>query len=326
MFQFTLTQTAWPIRGEFRLSRGSRRETKTVQMHLTRDGFTGHAEAVPYARYGESMESVTAQIEDVRHVIESGITAEELATLLPAGAARNLCDLALWDWRAKSSGQPVWKLAGLAEPRPTLTAYTLSLAEPDVMAEAARGAAQYPLLKLKLGTPDDAARLRAIKAARPDARLIVDANEGWSIEDLLALAPVMAACDVVLCEQPLPASADTALADHRFPFLICADESIHTATDIPALADRYQAVNIKLDKAGGLSEALNAIKVAKAHNLQIMVGCMLASSLALAPAVLLAGMADWVDLDGPLLLATDTKPGLEYAGAMLLPPPRDLWG
>ena len=326
MFALTLNPVIWPIKGEFRLSRGARTEVQTLQLRLSRDGVTGQSEAVPYARYNESLDSVRQQVDFIRPALEQGLTPDALTEHLPPGAARNLCDLALWDWRAKASGRPVWALTGLPEPQPIMTAYTLSLAEPEVMAKAARQAKNYPLLKLKLGTPDDAARLRAIKAARPDADLIVDANEGWSIDQLVALAPIMAACGVVLCEQPLPAGHDAALGQHAFPFLLCADESCHTAEDIPDLAERYQAVNIKLDKTGGLTEAIRAVRAAEAHGLQIMVGCMLASSLALAPAVLLASMAQWVDLDGPLLLADDHRPGLDYRGAQLMPPVPALWG
>ena len=326
MLKIKLLPQVWPIRGIFRLSRGARTEVHTLQMQISDGTYTGYSEAVPYSRYHESLESVSEQILAIQSDLESGVTRQALLKLLPAGAARNLCDLCLWDYEAKSSGQPVWRLANLSEPVNVLTAYTLSLADPEIMAEAARKSAEYPILKLKLGTSDDISRLRAIRAARPDAKLIVDANEGWSIKELLELAPIMHECGVVLCEQPLSASEDSKLADYKLPFLVCADESVHTASDIPALANRYQAVNIKLDKTGGLTEALEAIKVARRHNLQVMIGCMLASSLALAPAVLLAGQADWVDLDGPLLLAADHSPRLEYAGAELLPPSRQLWG
>ena len=326
MLDIQISRKIWPIRGEFRLSRGARTEVETLQM-IVSDGLNaGHAEAVPYARYGESLDSVTAQIAAVLTELRGNRDPIDLIKLLPAGAARNLCDLALWDYHAKAVHKPVWTMAGIPEPATVMTAYTLSLDTPDAMAEKAAGAAAYPLLKLKLGTPDDAARLRAIKAARPDARLIVDANEGWTIEQLRALAPLMAECGVVLCEQPLPAAADDALKGTNWPFILCADESIHTATDIPRLAGRYGAVNIKLDKTGGLTAALEAVRAARQYRLKVMVGCMLASSLAMAPAVLLAQLADWVDLDGPLLLAEDYTPRLNYNGALVYPPSQELWG
>jgi L-alanine-DL-glutamate epimerase-like enolase superfamily enzyme len=325
-FKTALTTRIWPIKGEFRLSRGSRTAVEALQLTLTCDGFTGRSEAIPYARYNESVASVVQQLEPIISRLERDLTPETLIHLLPAGAARNLCDLALWDWRAKATGRHVWEMTSLPEPKPVSTAYTLSLDEPNIMAEAAHQAARYPLLKLKLGTPEDELRLRAIHAARPDAHLIVDANEGWTLNQLKTLSHVMAECGVVLCEQPLPVGQDAALHGLTFPFRLCADESIHTAADIPALARHYQAVNIKLDKTGGLTGAIQAIRVARAHKLDIMIGCMLASSLALAPAVLLASGAEWVDLDGPLLLAEDTKPGLDYDGPRLSPPRPELWG
>ena len=326
MLKINLFPCIWPIRGEFRLSRGSRTEVHTLQMEIS-DGISyGIAEAVPYAHYNETIISVMEQVRSIQPALETHVTHRELTKLLPAGAARNLCDLALWDYEAKSSGNRVWQLAGMLPPANLLTAYTLSLDTPEVMAAAALKATAYPLLKLKLGTPDDIQRLEAIKIARPDARLIVDANEGWSISQLRDIAPVMHNCGVVLCEQPLPVADDDELAGTEWPFLVCADESIHTASDISALVNRYQAVNIKLDKTGGLTEALETMQMARQHNLQIMIGCMLASSLAMAPAVLLANEADWVDLDGPLLLAADHVPALEYDGAMLTPPKPALWG
>jgi len=326
MLKIKLSSHVWPTRGEFCLSRGGRTEVTTLQMEISDGTHTGKSEAVPYARYGENITSVMEQITPLIAALESGLTRNELLTCLPAGAARNLCDLALWDLEAKTKGQPVWQLADLPKPQPHITAYTLSLASPEKMAIAARQASAYPLLKLKLGTNDDKDRLKAIKQARPDAHLIVDANEGWSIKALHDLAPFMHEYGVVLCEQPLPVTEDSELKGLRFPFRLCADESIHTSSDIPGLCDRYQVINIKLDKTGGLTEALETIKIARHHNLEIMVGCMLASSLALAPAALIASLADWIDLDGPLLLAQDYEPRLDYEGAQLLPPSPQLWG
>ncbi|MBI1273228.1 MAG: dipeptide epimerase [Alphaproteobacteria bacterium] len=322
----TITEKAWPTRGTFALSRGTRTEVRTLQLALLRGGVRGVAEAVPYARYGETPANVREQISKVEADIMGGAGREDLPRLLPPGAARNLCDLALWDWEAKSKRAPVWRLAGLPQPQPALTAFTLSLAAPEAMAAAAREAAAYPLLKLKLGTPEDLPRLRAVRQARGDAQIIVDANEGWSADDLRALAPELAARGVVLCEQPLPAANDEALRGLELPFPLCADESVHTAEDLPRMAGLYQAVNVKLDKAGGLTPALHMARAAREQGFRVMLGCMVASSLAVAPAALLAPLADWVDLDGPLLLAADHAPALVYKGAWLQPAPAGLWG
>jgi L-Ala-D/L-Glu epimerase len=322
----TITDKTWPIRGSFALSRGAVTEVHTLHAAFARDGHIGYGEARPYGRFDETIASVRAQIEAVTPQTLAGATRQDLLHLLPSGAARNLLDLALWDWEAKKVGAPVWQLAGLPAPQPTMTAFTISLAEPEAMANAAREAAAYPLLKLKFGTPQDLSRLRAIRNARPDAKIIVDANEGWSLQDLQQLAPEMAMLGVVLCEQPLPEGQDNALAGCQFPFVLCADESAHTAADLPRLKQNYGAVNIKLDKAGGLTAAIAMVKAAKEQGFGVMLGCMVASSLAIAPAALLAPWADWVDLDGPLLLAADCQLALMYQGAWMQPAPANLWG
>jgi len=316
----------FPIRGAFTISRGSKTKAEVITVRLCEGAATGWAESVPYGRYGETLESVAAQIEAIRPRLEAGCTRAEVGRLLPAGAARNAVDCALWDLEARQNGVPVWELAGLQEPRPVTTAYTLSLGTPEAMAEAARRAPGTDLLKLKLGGEQDLNRLRAVREAAPHARLIVDANEGWDFDTLERLAPRCAELGVVLIEQPLPATADQVLTRGRYPVSICADESCHTAADIDRLADRYDAVNIKLDKTGGLTEALHTLERARSHDMTIMVGCMVGSSLAMAPAVLLTPYATFVDLDGPLLLDADRTPSLCYQRGQIIPDRTGLWG
>jgi L-alanine-DL-glutamate epimerase-like enolase superfamily enzyme len=316
----------WPIRGSFTISRGSKREAVVVVATLSDGQHMGRGECVPYARYGESVEGVVAAIESSATDLARGLSRRELATLLPAGAARNALDCALWDLEAKRSGLSAAELAGLAALRPVLTAFTLSLGPPDAVAAKASEASAYPLLKLKLGGEGDEERMAAVRAARPDARLIVDANEAWQEADLDSLFAAAAAAKVELIEQPLPAGQDEILQciERRVP--VCADESVHDRASLEQIAKRYDAVNIKLDKTGGLTEALLLAEAARARGLKIMVGSMVATSLAMAPALLLAQGADFVDLDGPLLLARDRVPGLTYDGATVLPPPPALWG
>lgn len=286
----------------------------------------GRGEAVPYPRYGETVESVLAAIHSVGAEIEAGADRTRLQTLLPPGAARNALDCALWDLEAKRAGVRAWALAGRARLDPVKTAYTLSLDTPEAMAEAARAAARRPLLKLKIGGPGDLDRVAAVRAAAPRTRLIVDANEALGFEDLRRLAPEFARLAVKLIEQPLPAGDDAALEGYDCPVPLCADESIHTRAELAACARRYACVNIKLDKTGGLTEALALKAEAQALGLEVMAGCMVATSLAMAPALLVAQGARFVDLDGPLLLARDRAPGLSYLGSLIEPPPPDLWG
>jgi L-alanine-DL-glutamate epimerase-like enolase superfamily enzyme len=295
-------------------------------VELASGDLRGRGEAVPYPRYGETPEDVLAAIEAVRGPVEAGLTRDHLQTLLPPGAARNALDCALWDLEAKRAGLRAWNLAGRDRLDPVKTAYTLSLGAPSAMAEAARAAARRPLLKLKIGGPDDLDRVEAVRAAAPKARLIVDANEALSFEDLRRLAREFARLGVRLIEQPLPADADADLKGYDSPVPLCADESIHTRSELDACAGRYACVNIKLDKAGGLTEALALRRAASALGLEIMAGCMVATSLAMAPALLIAQGAAFVDLDGPLLLARDREPGLTYLGSLIEPPPTSLWG
>lgn len=311
----------WPIAGDFTISRGTKREAVVVVAEVTDGRITGRGECVPYARYGETPDAVLAQI-----TASQAMDRAALLRTMPAGAARNALDCALWDYKAKAAGVPASALAGCAGMKPVLTAYTLSLASPDAMAGKARAVPAYPLLKLKLGGEGDAERLRAIRAARPDARLIVDANEAWRAQSVAELLAVCAETRVELVEQPLPAGEDAMLAGIARAVPVCADESAHQGSDLAALAGRYDAVNIKLDKTGGLTEALAAAAEARRIGLKIMVGCMVSTSLAMAPVLILAQGADWVDLDGPLLLETDRAPGLEFSGAFIQPPPPQLWG
>lgn len=286
----------------------------------------GRGEAVPYARYGETLDGVLGQIEEVRAEIEAGLDRRALQGRLPAGAARNALDCALWDLEAKTTGIRAWTLAGLARLDPVKTCFTLSLAEPEAMAAAARAHARWPMLKLKIAAADHIDRIEAVRAAAPRARLVIDANEALDFETLRRLAPDLARLDVKLVEQPLPADEDIQLEGYASPVPLCADESLHSRAELAACAARYTAVNIKLDKAGGLTEALALKAEARALGLEIMAGCMVATSLAMAPALLIAQGAAFVDLDGPLLLARDRTPGLPFTGALIEPPPPELWG
>jgi L-alanine-DL-glutamate epimerase-like enolase superfamily enzyme len=286
----------------------------------------GRGECVPYARYGETVEGVAAAIGAMGDAIAGGLDRERLQSAMPAGAARNALDCAFWDLAAKRVARPVHALIGLPPPKPLTTAYTISLAAPEVMAQAAAKAADRALLKVKLGGDGDGARIAAVRRAAPHAELIVDANEGWTAEDLAGNLAACAQAGVTLIEQPLPAVADDALARIAHPLPICADESAHDSASLAALEGKYDAVNIKLDKTGGLTEALAMARQAEALGFALMVGCMVATSLAMAPAMLVAQRARVVDLDGPLLLARDRQDGLRYDGSRVHPPTAALWG
>lgn len=306
----------------FTISRGSRTEASVLTVRISDGGAVGMGECVPYARYGETLESVTAQIEG----LSGHVTRADLYDLLPAGAARNAVDCALWDLEAKQSGRAVWELAGLAPLKPEITAYTLSLDTPEAMQAQAAEHAFRPLLKIKLGTPDDMPRLEAVRAGAPESTIIVDANEGWSAEVYADLAPHLVRLGVALVEQPLPAGDDEALIGMARPVPVCADESCHDRGSLPSLKGKYDVVNIKLDKTGGLTEALALRAEALAQGYDVMVGCMVGSSLAMAPAVLVAQGMPYVDLDGPLLLAEDRDEPLKFDAAGVHPAARALWG
>ncbi|HXW71762.1 MAG TPA: N-acetyl-D-Glu racemase DgcA [Methylocella sp.] len=316
----------FPIRGKFVISRGSKTEAVVVVARIEECGAEGRGEAVPYGRYGESPELVLAQIESARTSIEAGADRQELQSLLPPGAARNALDCALWDLEAKRAGLPVHVLAKIAAPRPVVTAFTISAGSPAEMAAAAAAERQRPLLKIKLMGDGDEERIAAVRAAAPETNLIIDANEAWSEKNLERNLEACVKFSVALVEQPLPAGKDSALAAMGHAIPVCADESIHDRSGLEALRPRYDAINIKLDKTGGLTEALALADLAKSMGFELMVGCMVASSLAIAPALLLAARAKYVDLDGPLLLACDRRDGLEYEGSLVYPPAPKLWG
>ena len=320
--KITVTPDVFRLAQVFTISRGSRTEAKVLTVKIEDGGVVGYGECVPYARYDETLESVTAEIEG----LPTEFTREELQSLLPAGAARNAVDCALWDIEAKKAGKRVWELADLPAPGPEVTAYTLSLDTPEKMQAQAAENAHRPLLKIKLGTPEDMPRLEAVRAGAPESRIIVDANEGWSAEVYADLAPHLVRLGVELVEQPLPAGEDTALIGMERPVPVCADESCHDRASLPDLKGKYDVVNIKLDKTGGLTEALKLRDAALAEGYQVMVGCMVGSSLAMAPATLVAQGATVTDLDGPLLLAEDRYEPLTFDDAGVHPPKAALWG
>lgn len=307
----TSTIAHYPIQGTFTISRGSKGTAAVIKCLSRQGSVTGKGECVPYSRYGESLSSVEQQIAAIRPLVEAGAAHAEILAAMQPGAARNAVDCALWDMKAKTQKMRVAAMLGI-EAGPVVTAFTLSLDTADAMYRQARKNAACPLLKIKAGRQGDAARMRAVRAAAPAARLIVDANEGWDQHNLAENIAAARACGVSLIEQPLPAGEDECLKERPRDVLICADESLHTADDLERIYGLYDAVNIKLDKTGGLTEALRLKKLARQQGFQIMVGCMVASSLAMAPAVFLAQDADFVDLDGPLLLQHDCAHGLHY--------------
>jgi L-alanine-DL-glutamate epimerase-like enolase superfamily enzyme len=316
----------WPIAGSFTISRGAKTEAVVVVAEISDGRHAGRGECVPYPRYGESPESVLAIVEGMGNAVAGGLDRKSLQQALPAGAARNALDCAFWDYEAKTGSVPAWQLADLPAPAPLTTAYTISLGAPEAMAQAARAASTRPLLKLKLGGDGDPERLAAIRAAAPNSELIVDANEAWLPVNLQTNYAACAAAGVTLIEQPLPADDDAALAYIPRPVPVCADESAHDRASLAALAGKYDAVNIKLDKTGGLTEALAMAREAHQRGFSVMAGCMVSTSLAMAPAMLVAQGARVVDLDGPLLLVRDRENGLRYDGSTVYPPQPKLWG
>jgi L-alanine-DL-glutamate epimerase-like enolase superfamily enzyme len=325
--ELSVTIERWPLANAFTISRGTKTEAVVVVVEISDGTHRGRGECVPYARYGETPDGVAAAIEATRPAVQSGLDRAALQDALPAGAARNALDCAYWDFQAKQTGRRVHELAGLAAPQPRVTAYTISLATPAAMAQAAERAASRPLLKVKLGGGgDDRARIAAMRRAAPTAELIVDANEGWDENNLEQNLAACAAAGVTLIEQPLPEGGDAVLSRIKRPIPVCADESVHDCTSLDALAGKYDAINIKLDKTGGLTEALALVAEAERRGFAVMVGCMVATSLAMAPAMLVAQRASVVDLDGPLLLAKDRPGGLRYIGSTAYPAEPALWG
>ncbi|MEX3009822.1 N-acetyl-D-Glu racemase DgcA [Hoeflea sp. TYP-13] len=322
----TVSETVFPLAEVFTISRGSRTEARTVTVTLRDGDHAGYGESVPYARYDETVEGVIEEISSLRDDLAAGMSRQELQYRLPGGAARNAIDCAMWDLEAKRAGKRAYALAGLPEPLPVQTAFTLSLEEPEVMQKKAQRNAQRPLLKIKLGGEGDLARLEAVRAGAPDAAIIVDANEGWTPQIYSELAPELIRLGVKMVEQPLPAGQDEALSEMDRTLPVCADESCHDRASLPDMIGKYDMINIKLDKTGGLTEALALKRDAVEAGMGIMVGCMVASSLAMAPAVLVAQGADIVDLDGPLLLAKDRPNPLLYDALGVHPSKRELWG
>lgn len=324
--ELTVGHRSFPLVAPFRIARGVKHAADVVMVELRQGGASGRGESVPYARYGESVDSVIAQLESVRAAAAAGMGREELQARLPAGAARNALDSALWDLEAKLTSVPVW--AGLARPSPLplTSAITIGIDTPQRMGEEAARLAGAGLIKVKLDAHEPGARIDAVRRAAPDARLIVDPNESWNIELLRELQPVLENARVELVEQPLPADADDALLDFASRVPVCADESCHVAADLPRLRGRYQAVNIKLDKTGGLTEAWRLLRSARAEGFRIMVGCMVCSSFGIAPALEVAREAEFVDLDGPLWLKDDYADGVRLRRGLLEPPLPGFWG
>lgn len=327
MTRLSVRRETWKLAQPFTISRGSRTTAEVVVAEIHGGALHGRGEGVPYGRYGETVDGVVAALEAMAEAIAGGLDRAALQDAMAPGAARNALDAAFWDLEAKETGTTIWDLAGIAAaPHPVVTAYTLSLDTPERMGQAAAENATRPLLKLKLTGEGDLDRVRAVRDGAPKARLIVDANEAWTIQHLRDYGPTLAELGVALIEQPLPAGQDAALAELPHPVPICADESCHTTKDLDRLAGLYDCVNIKLDKTGGLTEALRLRAAARERGFQIMVGSMIGTSLAMAPALLLAQDAEFVDLDPPLLLARDRQPGLRYEGSVVYPPKPNLWG
>src|SRR5438477_12628705 len=323
--QIEAREEIWPLKQLFRISRGSRTEARVVVVTVTDGQHTGRGEGVPIARYNQSVASVLEQIESIKR--ENSLDRHRIQQLLPAGAARNALDCALWDLEAKISGKRAWELANVLMVPKVETSFTISLDTPEKMAAAAKANPSAPILKLKLGGDDvDLARVEAVREAAPAARLLIDANESWSPAHYRKIAPALKRLGVELIEQPFPAETDQVLENLDHPIPVCADESCHTSADLSRLTNRYEMINVKLDKTGGLSEALRLTDRARESGFKILIGCMVGTSLSMAPARVLAGAADYVDLDGPLLLGGDRDHGLSYHSGKIDIPPRELWG
>jgi L-alanine-DL-glutamate epimerase-like enolase superfamily enzyme len=323
--QIEAREEVWQLKETFRISRGSRTEAQVVIVTISDGQYIGRGEGVPIRRYNQTSESVLTEIETVKR--EKNLDRKKLRELLPAGAARNAVDCALWDLEAKRSGKRVWELAGIPMVNHVHTAFTVSLDRPEKMAASATAAVKAPILKLKLGGDDvDLARVEAVRAAAPSARIVIDANESWSPKHFRGVSPMLAKLGVELVEQPFPADSDEILETLDHPIPVCADESCHTAADLPRLKNRYEMINVKLDKTGGLTEALRLCEKARANEFKLLIGCMVGTSLSMAPARILASAADYVDLDGPLLLSRDRDHGIRYEQGKVDLPSRELWG
>ncbi|MFK7793082.1 MAG: N-acetyl-D-Glu racemase DgcA [Devosiaceae bacterium] len=326
MTKLSISDDAFAIRGGFTISRGSRTHAHVVMVKLERDGHIGRGECTPYARYKETIASVTEEIESIRQALENGLDRDQLQALLPAGAARNAVDCALWDLEAKTTGTLAAQLAGVPSVQPMETAYTISLGTPDAMAKSAYEHRDRPLLKIKLGGDGDEERMRAVCGHAGKARIIADANEAWSPDQLWPWLDLAAELGIAMVEQPLPAGQDAKLAERPHPLPVCADESAHDCSGLHKLMGLYDLINIKLDKTGGLTEALKLKVDSQNAGLGVFIGCMMGSSLGMAPATLLTHDADYIDLDAPLLLDEDREHALTFEGSTLFPPSRSLWG
>src|SRR6266487_5852627 len=318
-------EQSWPLDRPFRISRGARTEARVVVVTVTDGQHIGRGEAAPIRRYNQSPASVLAEIQSIKSI--QHLDRQQIQKLLPAGAARNALDCAFWDLEAKLSGKRAWELAKIPLAPEVETSFTISLDTPAAMAAVAKANATAPILKLKLGGDDlDLARVEAVREAAPGARFLIDANESWTSDHYCKVAPSLRQFGIELIEQPFPADADEALETLDHPIPVCADESCHTTTDLPRLTNRYEAINVKLDKTGGLTEALRLCQRARESGFKLLIGCMVCTSLGIAPARLLASFANLVDLDGPLLLGRDREHGLAYTNGRIGIPPRDLWG
>ena len=316
----------WPVAGVFRIARGAVTSVDTLLVELEEDGVSGRGEATPESHYDQRLERCFEQLETVRPRLDSGVSRQQLQELLPAGAARNALDCALWDLEAKKTAVPAWQTAGLERFATITTAYTISVDTVDAMAAQAAKSSGRPLLKIKMAGGEDLERITAVRRAAPSSRIIVDANEAWDMDGLREIAPELAMLGVELIEQPLPAAHDASLSSYESPVPLCADEACLDRSSLDHVEGRYQFINIKLDKTGGLTEALLLAAAAEGRGLRLMVGCMLGTSLAMAPAAIIGNRAEFVDLDGPLLLAEDRDPGIDYQNSLMAPPPPELWG
>ncbi len=314
------------VKGVFSISRSSVTSIEVVVVEISENGVIGRGECRPYQRYGETIEKTITQILSIREKLEQGLSREQLQLELPPSAARNAIDCALWDLEAKQSGRTVWQLAGLPEPGPVVTAYTISVADQQKMVEDAKKNAHRPILKVKVSNQAVVETLKAIRMACPHAKLLIDANEAWSLEDYQRITPQLKELDIAMIEQPLLAGKDESLSSLPHPVPLCADESCHDSNTLEKLQGHYEIINIKLDKTGGLTEAIKTAKKAKELGFEIMIGCMLSTSLSIAPAFLLSGYASFLDLDGPILLAEDRPSGLKFEGSNIFPPDRNFWG
>ena len=324
--KLTVKDESWPLKTSFQIARGSKNSAETVTVTLSDGGHKGRGECLPYRHYGETVEDTMATIKSMSGQLDEGLNRLELQKALPPGAARNALDCAFWDLEAKQQGVRIWTLLGLEPPSDITTAFTLSLDTPQTMLVAAKKNADQALLKIKLGGPEDLDCVRAVRRGAPKARLILDANEGWTPESYAELIPDLLPLDIEMIEQPFAADDDSTLLEIERPIPICADESCHDSRSLDGLLEKYDMINIKLDKTGGLTEALTLCDLAQKAGMEIMVGCMVSTSLSMAPAMVLANQARIVDLDGPLLLAKDRKDGLAYHNSQIGPPTKDLWG